>query len=87
MEKPRCRLCQFCKDTGRAAVTSNARNGYSRKSYMCEHPKAKELPQSAFGNKMACFIGFGDCTYESKVQVKTAPKWCPRKEMEHYGKE
>lgn len=35
-----------------------------------------------------------ECDFDRRIsevvemlEVKTAPKWCPRKEMEHYGKE
>lgn len=80
MKKIRCKDCNFCKNTGINKSTANSVTGYSRKKYMCSNPKARELPESAFGNSMPCFIGFGDCSRESPIQIKTAPKWCPRKD-------
>lgn len=78
--KKMCKYCNHCKCVGRANETRNSRTGWSRKEYMCKHPEINNMPLSAFGSRMPGFIGFGDCTSESPVQIKTAPKWCPEKE-------
>ena len=44
---------------------------------MCKHPHIGNMKQSEFGNRLAGFIGFGDTTRESTLQLKTHPKWCP----------
>lgn len=75
----KCKCCEYCECVGRAKKTSNSRSGYSRKEYMCENPKIKDVPLDAFGGKMRGFIGFGDNTYNSPVQIKSAPRWCPEK--------
>lgn len=43
--------------------------GIGRKKYYCTHPDRPEND----------FIGFGVCTYESPIAIKTAPRWCPKR--------
>ena len=81
----RCAACLFMKLAGRARYTRN--NDHitrPRGECFCKHPDALaafELicPRSP---RAACFIGY---TKESsdKPDIKTAPKWCPRKIAEN----
>lgn len=73
-EKKKCRYCEYCKDGGRMQSQCGR---LGRKTYYCEEKRAYQLPMTAFGNKADRFIGFGDMTLQSKVSVKTAPRWCP----------
>ena len=47
--------------------------------FFCENQETKRLPREAFGNQMPSFIGFGTPEYETKLTVKTSPRWCPRR--------
>lgn len=71
-----CKYCEHCKDKYRS---QGIYSSHGRKSYFCENPKTAELPSKAFGNKTPGFICFGENTYESKPQIKTAPRWCPER--------
>ena len=73
--KSQCRYCNDCKASGRARDTIQ---GHGRKHYYCENEEAKKLPPEVFGNKAHRFIGYGENTWESKLAVKTAPRWCPK---------
>lgn len=53
--------------------------GYGRGYFFCENQETKRLPREAFGNQMPSFIGFGTPEYETKLTVKTSPRWCPRR--------
>lgn len=68
-----CRYCNHCKDEGRSEA--QGRNYYGRKHYYCKHPEATLRDKSRSG-----FVGYGDNTTLSPLQVKTSPRWCPRKE-------
>ena len=77
----RCATCPQMKVTGRARYThNNDHMARPRGECFCKHPDAMvafELicPRSL---RAACFIGY---TKESsdKPDIKTAPRWCPRK--------
>lgn len=51
------------------------RDTYGRKHYYCKHPNVKTPPNISEG-----FICFGENTWESKITIKTSPRWCPLKE-------
>lgn len=73
----RCKSCPNLFQLGRA----NRQRGYAygRKCYYCKILKRTNGWQSDF-------VGFGDTTYESPLQLKTSPKECPlRKKSEKNG--
>lgn len=65
---------------GTAAVTSkNKYKGGPRKEYFCT--KVHELNlRDDHGYPLNNFIGYGDNSKESPLQLKTTKKWCPLKE-------
>lgn len=71
----KCSECKYCKQIGRAEKQSRANVAYSRKYYYCENPN---LDSSIWG-----FVGYGDTTKESPLQLKTCKKWCPLKEVKN----
>ena len=80
----RCASCPFMKMTGRARFTGNNDHmALPRGNCLCNHPDA----YSAFelicphSPRAACFIGYiKGSSY--KPDIKTAPRWCPRKMAE-----
>lgn len=72
--KIKCINCKYCKECGR--TTKQYFMPIGRKIYKCNHPKVYELkdkqrfPQNNF-------IGYGDMTIESPLQLKTRKKFCP----------
>lgn len=83
--KPICRECEYMKLLGRARRTANnAYIGGPRGICHCAHPKACDTfyricPRSP---RMAGFIGFAS-PGEYVPQLKTSPKWCPKKYEEN----
>lgn len=75
-KKTKCTECAYCKMTHRAAGWNGRGNFY------CTHPKAKKLPQEAFGHKDMCFICFGTAKADTQPTVKTRPRWCPLTDTE-----
>lgn len=74
----RCKECKYCKMQARANVLySGIGRAYGRGYFFCEHPETSKLPHGAFGNSAPGFIGFGTTDRESKLTVKTSPRWCP----------
>lgn len=71
----KCKECEHCKMLSRA----NAVAGYiyGRGEFWCRNPETDKLPLKIFGSKAPGFIGFGTPEKESKIQVKTSPRWCP----------
>lgn len=41
--------------------------------------KALDFDSDTLGNQMPSFIGFGTPEYDTKLTVKTSPRWCPRR--------
>lgn len=76
---PRCKECQHCELRNRAEDKFASGYGYGRGYFFCENQETKRLPREAFGNQMPSFIGFGTPEYDTKLTVKTSPKWCPRR--------
>ena len=77
---PKCRECDFCEMELRADARFSGYAIYGRGMFFCQNPETKKLPRKAFGNKLEGFIGFGTPERESILQMKTSPKWCPRRE-------
>lgn len=76
---PRCKECQHCELRNRAESKFTGGYGYGRGYFFCENQETKRLPREAFGNQMPSFIGFGTPEYDTKLTVKTSPRWCPRR--------
>ena len=65
----KCKDCEFCKCYGRQyGKFSSTRK--SRKTYHCTHQNVHECTRNNF-------VGFGDTTLDSPLQLKTAKRWCP----------
>lgn len=76
----RCKDCEYCKLLYRADVIhAGIGRSYGRGEFFCENPKTINLPAEAFGNKMRGFIGFGTPEKDTKLHMKTSPRWCPKK--------
>lgn len=73
MVKIKCKECKYCKQIGR---TEEYRFRGSRKTYYCENPKVYKLKDKN-GYPLFNFVGYGDTTLESPLQLKTSKKWCP----------
>lgn len=73
-----CRKCKYCKQIGR---TESQRYSLGRKQYFCENPETYKL-KDKWGYPIFNFIGYGDTTMESPLQLKTKKKWCPLEEKE-----
>lgn len=76
----KCKECKYCEEFGRANMQSGC-YAYPRKYYYCRHPKVNEI-EDKNGYKITGFIGYGDTSFESPLQLKTSKKWCPLKESE-----
>ncbi len=76
---PKCSECDFCEMITRANAKFSKSGIYGRGEFFCENPETKKLPVKAFGNKAEGFIGFGTTEKESKLTLKTSPRWCPRR--------
>ncbi len=80
----RCATCPLMNLTGRARRTrSNSHMALPRGNCFCEHPDAIAAfemicPRSP---RMAGFIAF-TAKGTDNPDIKTAPKWCPRKMLE-----
>ena len=68
-----CKECEYCECKGRAAFQSG--NGYPRKIYYCNNPKVREI-KDRYGHPLNNFVGYGDSTRESPLQLKTRKRWC-----------
>lgn len=73
-----CRDCEYCKQIGRS---ESQRYSLGRKQYFCENPEVYKL-KDEYGYPIFNFIGYGDTTMESPLQLKTRKKWCPLGEKE-----
>lgn len=76
---PRCKECQYCKLIGRGENKFSSTYGYGRGHFFCENPETEKLPIKAFGNSSPRFVGYGTEEYNTKLMVKTSPRWCPRR--------
>lgn len=70
----RCSICAYCRCI---AQPSPRRSVSFRKQYFCTHPALRDYPSSAFKDKRIGYIGHGDLTKESRLTLKTHPRWCP----------
>lgn len=68
-----CKGCKYCKQIGR---TKGERFSLGRKEYFCENPEVYNLKDGR-GNPIYNFIGYGDTTIKSPLQLKTSKRWCP----------
>lgn len=69
--------CKDCKQIGRS---ESQRHSLGRKHYYCTNPKVYELKDKR-GYQINNFIGYGDSTIESSLQLKLSKNWCPIKEV------
>lgn len=76
-DKPICKNCFYCKCSGRTDGKYSL-NGESRKMYFCTNPVALNMTDSR-GFQIYTFVGFGDISYESPLNLKTCKRWCPIK--------
>jgi hypothetical protein len=74
----KCKECKYCEQIGRSE-SQNFKLG--RKQYFCENPEVYNL-KDEHGRLIYNFIGYGDSTIESPLQLKTSKKWCPLKKEE-----
>ena len=80
----RCSACPMMKISGRAERTANSRHLARPRGYCnCTHPEAWDAfrtvcPEST---RMEGFIAFTKGGSD-EPDIKTAPKWCPRRLME-----
>lgn len=81
-KKIKCRNCKYCKQEGRQ---QSQRGRLGRKTYYCKNPKVYKM-EDENGYPLYNFIGFGDMTIESPLQLKTCKKWCPIKIQEEKKK-
>ena len=44
--------------------------------------KQRNCREKAFGNKVEGFIGFGTPERESKLTLKTSPRWCQKRRLD-----
>ncbi len=70
-----CRECKYCKQIGRQQSQCKK---IGRKRYYCENPKVYNL-RNKDGYPVYNFVGYGDTTLESPLQLKTYKRWCPLK--------
>lgn len=70
-----CKECKFCEQIGRQQSQCGK---LGRKKYYCENPNVYEL-KDKYGYSLNNFIGFGNTTVESPLQLKTHKQWCPLK--------
>lgn len=71
----KCKECKYCEQVGRS---ESQRFNLGRKQYFCENPEVYKL-KDEHGRSIYNFIGYGDSTIESPLQLKTSKKWCPLK--------
>lgn len=71
----KCKNCEYCKQIGR---TEWQRFSLGRKEYFCENPEVYKLKDEK-GRSIYNFIGYGDTTLESPLQLKSSKRWCPLK--------
>lgn len=79
----RCATCPAMKMTGRARFTgNNSHIALPRGNCFCNHPDAHSAFEMVCPHspRMACFIAYTKGPSD-KPNIKTAPKWCPRKMM------
>ena len=74
----KCKECKYCKQIGRS---ESQRYSLGRKHYFCENPKVYKL-KDKHGYQINNFVGYGDSTLESPLQLNTSKKWCPLKTKE-----
>lgn len=77
-KKTKCSECCFCKLRGRADAkyAGVGHTGYARGYFYCTNPAAQEL-KDKHGYPQNAFIGYGSPESDTKLQLKTRPRWCP----------
>ncbi len=77
----RCTDCPMMKMTGRARITNANIGKLPRGNCFCGHPDAEKMFAECCPNSMRMpgFIAFTKPNSD-KPNVKTAPRWCPRKQ-------
>lgn len=70
----KCKDCEFCRPGGRQKAKYSCLKN-SRRSYHCDHPERLKYTKNDF-------IGFGDTTLESPLQLKSSKRWCPLRQEE-----
>lgn len=79
MNKPKCKACEYCKQSGRTTGKYSGKRS-QRNTYYCRHPKVHELKDS-HGCPLLPFIGYGRTVIgareHSPLMLKTHKKWCP----------
>lgn len=71
----KCRYCEHLQQQGRQKSQSGQ---LGRKHYYCGNPAVKHL-KDRHGAPVYPFVGFGDMTVDSPLQLKTSKRWCPMK--------
>lgn len=69
-----CKDCKYCEFYGRTSKQYNM--PYSRKMYNCTHSQIYEMKDKQ-GYPQNNFVGYGDMSEESPLQLKTRKKFCP----------
>lgn len=69
----------IAKKDGRTKIQNKAGCRGGRKTYNCINPEVFKMKDSS-GFPINNFIGFGDDSFESPLQLKTTKKFCPLKE-------
>lgn len=72
----KCKECKYCEQIGR---TESQKFSLGRKQYFCKNPEVYKLKDKS-GFPIYNFIGYGDTTIESPLQLKSSKRWCPLKE-------
>lgn len=75
----KCSKCKYCESIGRTEIQRCFR-GDGRKLYYCVHPETRKMTDSD-GYPINNFIGHGDSTYESPLQLKSYKNFCPLKKV------
>lgn len=78
MEKPICKKCEYCKNTGTGRYAT-------RSSFFCEHPDKNYISEYFKTHKiyrMFAFIGFGE-PYRDEPEIRTSPRRCPKKKRDN----
>lgn len=75
--KPECKYCLYLKQVGRTDIKFS--KGGNRALYYCKHPAVYDILDK-HGYPIHGFVGFGDTTLKSPLQLKTCKRWCPLKQ-------
>lgn len=70
--------CKDCKDCLVKGRSNHIKNLWGRKHYFCMNKKVLNM-KDKWGRPVYNFCGYGDNSYESPLQLKTTPRFCPIK--------